>query len=190
MQNGAPSNLDRTIRRRHSREWAMQMLFALDVAPVEGSLDDFFAAFWEQQQDVFPYLSSDPEAARRSFEGTSAKPHRAFAESLVEGVRRHQTEIDAMIEERLEDWSMQRLGGVDRNVLRVAFYELFFQKDTPPAIIINEAVDIAKYFSTRESGKFVNGVLNQAAKAVDRPAHYQAETPPFGPPQHPAPRFS
>ena len=85
--NKSFSNLDRTIRRRHSREWAVQMLFALDFAPLEGALDDFFVSFWQQQEDLFVYLSTDKEAALRTFEGEAAKPHRAFAEQIVIGVR-------------------------------------------------------------------------------------------------------
>ena len=177
--NKSFSNLDRTIRRRHSREWAVQMLFALDFAPLEGAIDDFFVSFWQQQEDLFVFLSTDKEAALRTFEGEAAKPHRAFAEQIVIGVRQHQAEIDAKIESFLGDWTLQRLGGVDRNVLRVAIYELLFEGDTPPAIIINEAIDIAKYFSTRESGRFVNGVLDRAAKSLERPVHYQADAPDF-----------
>ena len=118
---------------------------------------------------------------RGSFEGQGAKPHRAFAESLVEGVRKNLDEIDARISAAMDggDWSFQRLGVVDRNVLRLAFHELFFLKDTPPAIVINEAVDIAKYFSTRESGRLVNGVLVRAVHAAGLPVHYKAEDPGF-----------
>lgn len=173
--------LDWTVRRRNSREWAVQMLFALEFAPLDGTMDDFFAAFWAQQQEVIAVLSVDPEAALRSFEGQGAKSHRAFAESLVEGVRQHQDEIDAKIAAVLDggEWSMQRLGGVDRNVLRLAFYEMLFLKGTPPAVVINEAIDIAKYFSTRESGRLVNGVLVRAARAANLTTKYQAADPGF-----------
>lgn len=175
----APRNLDGTIRRRNSREWAVEMLFALDFAPIDGSLDDFFADFWTQQREIIQDSNDNPEVALRKFDGEAAKPHRIFAEKLVEGVRAHLDEIDARIGSYLENWSLQRMGGTDRNVLRGAFYELFFSGDTPPAIVINEAIDIAKYFSTRESGRFVNGILDRAAKDLDRPLHYQAPAPKF-----------
>lgn len=174
-----PSNLDQTIRRRNSREWAVEMLFALDFAPIDGSLDDFFADFWTQQREIIIDSNDNPEVPLRKFDGEAAGRHRAFAERLVEGVRAHIDEIDARIGDCLDKWSIQRIGGTDRNVLRCAFYELFFAEDTPPAIIINEAIDIAKYFSTRESGKFVNGVLNRAAGKLDRPLRYRAPAPKF-----------
>jgi len=62
------------------------------------------------------------------------------------------------------------MGGVDRNVLRLAIFEMFFDEQTPPVVIINEAVDLAKYFSSSESGRFVNGILDRACKDVKRPA--------------------
>lgn len=175
----APRSLDGTVRRRNSREWAVQMLFALDMAPPEGTMDEFFSAFWEMERGAIKELNTDSEAALRSFDGEAAKPHRAFAESLVEGVRAHLDEIDAKIESYLENWTLQRIGRVDRNVLRCALYELLYDTETPPAIIINEAIDIAKYFSTRESGRFVNGILDRAAKSLGRPLRYRAENPHF-----------
>lgn len=175
-----PSNLDQTIRRRNSREWAVQMLFALDFAPIDGSLDDFFADFWTQQREIILDSNDNPEIALRKFDGEASKKHRVFAEQLVEGVRAHIDEIDARIGSCLDRWSIQRIGGTDRNVLRCAFYELFFAGGaTPPAIVINEAIDIAKYFSARESGRFVNGILGKAAKELDGPIRYKAPAPAF-----------
>lgn len=174
-----PHSLDGTIRRRNSREWALQMLVALEMAPPEDSLEEFFPTFWEFEREIIQDLNTDPTNALRSFDGEAAKPHRAFAEKLVEGIRAHLDEIDARIEGYLENWTLQRIGSVDRNVLRGAFYELFFINETPPAIIINEAVDIAKYFSTRESGRFVNGILDRAAKSLGKPLHFQADAPKF-----------
>lgn len=181
-----PRMLDHTIRRRHSREWAVQMLFALDFAPFDEDKDEFFSGFWGLQEELFSEMSSDPAGAHRSFDGEAAKPHKAFAEELVACVRQHQDEIDSLIESKLEDWSLQRLGGVERNVLRLALCEMFFIGETPPAIIINEAVDIVKYFSTRESGRFVNGLLDRAAKEASRPVHYKADTPAFNRARHDA----
>ncbi|MBR0057350.1 MAG: transcription antitermination factor NusB [Kiritimatiellae bacterium] len=157
----------------------MQMLFALDLAPLEGALDDFFAGFWDQQREIVQDLGSDPDAALRSFDGEAARPHRVFAEALVEGVLQHLGEIDARLESLNDGWPLQRMGGVDRNVLRVALYEMLYLGDTPPAVIINEAVDIAKYYSTRESGRFVNGMLDRVAKGLDKPLRFQAKDPGF-----------
>ena len=77
--------------------------------------------------------------------------------------------IDARISGYLTNWTIDRIGGVDRSVLRLAMYELFHSEETPPVVVLNEAVDIAKFFSTRDSGKFVNGVLDRAMKDVPRP---------------------
>ena len=69
---------------------------------------------------------------------------------------------------RGEHWTIRRMGVVERNVLRMALYELRFCKDVPSAVILNEAIDIAKYFSSTESGKFVNGILDRARKEIEQ----------------------
>lgn len=164
------SIFDKSIKRRNSREWALQMLFALDAAPLENGMDDFFADFWELQRRI---LTDGGQAeALAKFDAAEARIFKEFAEELVSGVMAHRDEIDSKIGGYLENWSLQRIGNVDRNVLRLAFYELFFSDATPPAIIINEAIDIAKYFSTVDSGRFVNGILDKAGRQVARPMHY------------------
>ncbi|MBI1756750.1 MAG: transcription antitermination factor NusB, partial [Fimbriimonas ginsengisoli] len=84
-----------------------------------------------------------------------------FARSLVEGVRAERPELDRLIAERLEGWDFERLAAVDRNLIRLATYELFHCPTIPPAVTINEAIEIAKKYSTADSGKFVNGVLGR-----------------------------
>lgn len=175
--NGAPSSrtprksiLNKVISRRNSREWALQMLFRLDVASPETTLDDFFSEFWALQFDVLEEFKETDSAALEEFKKPTNNQYRSFAEKLVRGVWNNLGEIDSKIEGYLTNWTLPRMGGVDRNVLRIAFYELFFAEDTPPIVIINEAIDIAKYFSTRESGKFVNGVLDRAKRDVSRNA--------------------
>ncbi len=140
--------------RRNSREWALQMLFLADSNPPLDGIDKTIADFWEMQ----------------AVEGKPPdKNLRAFAEQLVRGVWENRDAIDARISGYLTNWTIDRIGGVDRNVLRIAAYELFHCEETPPVVILNEAVDIAKFFSTRDSGKFVNGVLDRAMKDVTRP---------------------
>ncbi len=81
----------------------------------------------------------------------------------------HRTEIDAAIREQARNYEFSRLSAVDRNVLRIACHEILFCEDIPPAVAINEAIEIAKKFSTGESGKFVNGVLDNIRKARRKP---------------------
>lgn len=169
------SVFDKAISRRNSREWALQILFNLDVTPPETSLDDVFAHFWEFQKDVIGENQETGAAAVEEFERKANRQYRLFAEKLVRGVWLSRDEIDTKIEGYLENWTISRMGGVDRNVLRIAFWELFFNEDTPPIVVINEAIDIAKYFSTRESGKFVNGVLDRASRDISRPLREKAK---------------
>ncbi len=135
--------------RRICREWAVQLLFQLDLNPSD-KLDEVFGLFWKGRR-------SDREA-------------RAFTEELVRGVREHATELDAYIAKIAEHWAIKRMGVIDRNVIRLATYEIRHRDDVPPVVSINEAVDIAKYFSSKESGKFVNGILDRARKDIERPA--------------------
>ena len=139
--------------RRNSREWALQMLFLADANPPPDGIDTTIAEFWELQA----VEDAPPE-----------KNLRDFAEKLVRGVWENRDAIDARISGYLTNWTIDRIGAVDRSVLRLAMYELFHSEETPPVVILNEAVDIAKFFSTRDSGKFVNGVLDRAMQDVPR----------------------
>ncbi len=140
--------------RRNSREWAVQMLFLVDANPPVDGIDQTISEFWDMQA----VEDAPPE-----------KNLRTFAEELVRGVWENRDAIDARISSYLTNWTLDRIGGVDRGVLRLAIYELFYRDETPPVVILNEAVDVAKFFSTRDSGKFVNGVLDRAMKDVTRP---------------------
>ena len=133
--------------RRQAREWAVQLLFELDFNS-DGALEKVFAAFW-----------SDKEADT----GT-----RQFAEALVSGVRQNLARIDETIKGVAEHWDIRRMPVLDRNVIRLGVYELLFMLDIPPAVTINEAVDLAKYFSSHESGRFVNGILDRIRKDLKR----------------------
>ena len=129
--------------RRHAREWAVQLLFQLDMNPAP--LAEVFAAFW---------ADTDADAAMRT-----------FAEGLVMGVAEHRPELDDRIRAHADHWALERMGGIDRNVLRLAVYEILHRDDIPAAVSINEAVDLAKYFSDSRSGRFVNGILDSIRKA-------------------------
>lgn len=88
-----------------------------------------------------------------------------FVESLVRGTVERQPEIDEMIKKHLEHWRIERMATVDRNILRLATYELMFTV-TPPAVVIDEALELARRFSNDESVQFVNGVLDAAHKEI------------------------
>ena len=134
--------------RRFGREWAVQFLFQHDfnAGNTDQSLDDFWAL-----QNV------DPKS-------------RPFAAELIQGVLDHLGELDKRIQAYADHWEVKRMNAVDRNTIRLALFEMLFRPDIPPVVSINEAVDIAKRFSSNESGKFVNGILDRARKDLDRPS--------------------
>lgn len=86
-----------------------------------------------------------------------------FAIGLIAGVRRHRAELDALLTARAAHWSLRRMAATDRNVLRLGAYEILFT-DTPERVVINEAVELARRFGTRQSGLFVNGLLDRVAR--------------------------
>jgi len=89
-----------------------------------------------------------------------------LASLLVEGVEDHRTEIDTLLTDHARGWTLERMPVIDRTVLRIATYELLDRPDVPTAVVIDEAVELAKRFSTDDSGRFVNGMLAAIAKKV------------------------
>ena len=138
--------------RRAAREWAIQFLFQRDFnrGELEQDLEDFAG--------VHPL----PEQTH------------AFALRLVRGVIGHREEIDRLLQTYAEHWDVERMSAVDRNVLRLALFEMHYRPDIPPVVSLNEAVDIARDFSGREAGRFVNGILDRALRDLDRPARTPA----------------
>jgi N utilization substance protein B len=124
--------------RRRSREFALQVLFQLDLAPAdpETALDEF----WNSRE------VSDQV--------------KAFSERLVLGTMEHRDAIDGILSESATNWRVTRMAAVDRNILRMAIEELLWCPDTPPIVVIDEAIEIAKRFGNDESGPFVNGILD------------------------------
>ena len=94
--------------------------------------------------------------------------YRDFAEEVARGTWEHRIEIDGTLKNLTPDWSPERQPAVDRNILRMTTYEILFREDTPVAAVINEAIELAKKYSTAESGRFVNGVLGGLARSVPR----------------------
>ena len=97
-----------------------------------------------------------------------SKSVRPFFLRLVEGVKEFQHEIDELIERFSENWKISRMSRVDRNVLRLAVYELLHCHDIPPKVSINEAIDLAKRFGTEDSGAFINGILDSVRIALEK----------------------
>jgi N utilization substance protein B len=98
-----------------------------------------------------------------------------FMESLVKGVLEHLGDLDETIAQHAKNWNLQRMAAVDRNILRLAVYEIKYRNDIPPVVSINEAVDIAKKYSTEDSGKFVNGILDKVRGDTLRPSRQSIE---------------
>lgn len=137
--------LKRIPRRRLAREVALKMLFQVDVGK---------SPLTEVLESYQPVINDEAEAPQ------SLPPDLdRYARKLVIGTARHLEEIDALLEELTEDWSLERLASVDRNILRLATYEILYEPKVPPSVSIDEAVELAKKYSTGDSGRFVNGVL-------------------------------
>ena len=114
----------------------------------------------------------DVETALSRFQARNAGNRSTveFACRLVRGVIEKMDEIDELIQKYAENWDIRRMNRVDRNIVRLAMYEMLHCRDIPPVVSINEAVDIAKEFGDSKSGSFVNGILDRARKDLDRPA--------------------
>jgi len=159
------------IRRRQAREWAVQLLFQLDF---DSSLDveTMFESFWEQQWHTIANQIKDetgasplpPESSNEAADVVAPARIRSTVEYFVKGVLQHRDEIDERIAAYVQNWSVNRMAVVERNVLRLAFFEIFYSDQTPPVIVLNEAIDIAKYYSNTGAGRFINGILDRAIK--------------------------
>jgi len=99
-----------------------------------------------------------------------------YALHLVRGVTARRTEIDTLIRTNARNWQYNRIALVDRQIMRLALWEMLFDKHTPPAVCINEAIDIAKLFSTGESGHFINGILDNVRKLEQMPRTTRGST--------------
>jgi N utilization substance protein B len=159
-------------KRREARERAVQFLFQHDLNPPE-DLGGALAQFWESQQAAAIAEEKGPATWNEPVElpppTTEEAELRLFAEPLIRGTLEHRDAIDALIKKHTVNWELHRIAAVDRNILRLAIYEMLHRDDIPPVVSINEAVDIAKKFSTEDSGKFVNGVLDKIKGELLRP---------------------
>lgn len=159
--------------RREARERAVQFLFQHDLNPPE-RLDEALDHFWASQHAAA--IAEDKAGA--SWNETVVIPPptteeaavRLFADPLIRGALEHRDEADVRIKKHAQNWDLHRIAAVDRNILRLAIFEMLHRDDIPPVVSINEAVDIAKKFSTQDSGKFVNGILDKIKGELMRPA--------------------
>lgn len=132
------------MSRRKAREAALQALFQLDFNRIDR--EEALQAVYFERADI-------------------QEPAKAYAQHLVEGALEKMAEIDKLISGATTDWKIERMPGVDRNILRLAIYELKYGSEKlPPNVVINEAVELAKLFGTEESGRFVNGILGSLIK--------------------------
>jgi N utilization substance protein B len=160
-------------KRREARERAVQFLFQHDLNPPE-NLDRALNEFWDTQRAAAIAGEKGPATWGQPVElppptAGEAEVH-LFADPLIRGTLEHRDAIDEHIKKHAKNWEFHRIAAVDRNIMRLAIYEMLFREDIPPIVSINEAVDIAKKFSTQDSGKFVNGILDKVRSELMRPA--------------------
>ncbi len=162
-------------KRRTAREIAVQMLYQRDLGG--STLPQVFASF-----DIAEHLT--PERDDSEEEGAPAAPVDAaslsaaayakrrkkveaafeYAKSIVEGVAAHADELDALIRSQADNWRLERMPPVDRNILRLAVFEMLYEKDVPKLVVVDEAIELAKKYGSEQSSRFVNGLLDGLLK--------------------------
>ncbi|MDO8971480.1 MAG: transcription antitermination factor NusB [Saprospiraceae bacterium] len=129
-------------KRTKARECVLQILYAIDINKADAA--EVVETYWKEHE-----------------EGGDVKK---FALDLTAGTLEQRHKIDALITQYTDNWRLERMAVIDRNIIRMATYELLYQEDIPPKVAINEAVELAKKFGDDESGRFVNGVLDKINK--------------------------
>lgn len=135
------------MNRRKARELTLQILYQLDFLYEKPTSESFESLILSSEQ---------------------SKRIQGFTEELIRGTIENLEEIDRIIQEAAEHWKVERMSAVDRNILRFTVYEIMYRKDIPPAVTINEALEIAKRYSTAESAPFINGLLDKIAQDFGR----------------------
>jgi transcription antitermination protein NusB len=133
--------------RRKARVCALQMLFQFDVT--KPRIDELAQMYWDSFGEEFGEVDEE------------------FANRLALGTISHIESIDELIKQRAENWRISRMAIVDRNILRLAIYEFLYEEDTPKTVIINEALEIARRFSTFEATQFINGILDAIKRDLE-----------------------
>jgi len=147
MEDSEPP-VKRNSQRRDNRMCAIQFLYQWELNKPE-QLNDAVCQFFEAQEHPREYY--------------------AFAEELIHGTLEHIGPVDAEIKLHTANWTFERIAKVDLSVLRLAIYELLERTDIPPIVSINEAIELGKIFSTPDSKRFINGILDQMKNKIDRP---------------------
>jgi N utilization substance protein B len=156
-------------RRRTAREMAVQMLYQSDLggSPLSNIISTF---------DLAEYVAREGAAARKKGPLTAEEREEAdrsrklvaeafqYAQGLVRGTLDNQDKIDDLIRSQADNWRLERMPAVDRNILRLAIYEMMYEQDTPKLVVLDEAIELAKKFGSEQSGRFVNGLLDGLLK--------------------------
>jgi N utilization substance protein B len=137
------------MKRRLAREIAIQSLYQMEMNEVDG------------QAAVDVVMEEGRQDNEIGTEASELEVIDGYTRELVEGVQTYKARIDQALVGYLTGWQVDRLSRVDRQILRLAAYEMMFRGDAPPKVVVNEAIELAKHFGTEESGKFVNGVLGR-----------------------------
>lgn len=161
-QREEPPSTSPKGKRRLAREMAVQMLYQHDLA---GSTAAQIVNNFDVHDFATEVLGSDSLVSERG----RLEQGFEYAKVLVEGTIGHREEIDALIRSQAEHWRLERMSGVDRNVLRVAIYEMLHRPEVPKLVVLDEAIEVAKRFGTEQSGRFVNGLLDGLLKSHQFP---------------------
>lgn len=143
-------------KRRDARLLAVQFLYQHEIGPKQ-DLEESLSLFWDTTE--------------------AAVALQKLALPAIQGVLDHEDSLNEAIKKYSQNWDLKRMAIVDRNILRLALYEMYHCPEIPPVVSINEAIEIAKQISTEESGRFVNGILDRACKDIARPAREAGEKP-------------
>ncbi|GAB6099029.1 transcription antitermination factor NusB [Halanaerocella petrolearia] len=137
--------MTQTITRRQAREVAVQFLYQADI----------------NKQGLVKNLENLHE------ERPKLELRGSFLSDIIEGTYHKQHELDQMVDDNVSDWKTDRMGKIERNVIRLALYEMLYEEEVPVPVSINEAIELAKNFSGEKAGKFVNGILGKVANSLD-----------------------
>jgi N utilization substance protein B len=152
--------------RRKAREVALQVLYELDVVRME--VREAVSLFWSHftaPEEVFEpfwdYFDNPEDTRKHHLKSFAVSPEaKIFSTFLIEGAWQKRHEIDKIISDCSEHWSISRMSRVDRSILRIAVYELLYCEDIPPKVTLNEAIDLGKTYGSENSGSFINGILD------------------------------